>query len=211
MALKLRIPGAQKNGRHEENFLLVKKWLKQTKKRWLMIFDNADQESEAILKGYWPLGAEGAILITSRTYYNFLKDGNRKGDTIKPFNDSEAWDLFLRILGKEYLLGRENNQLRESEVAAAKAWLVKLGGLPLSIQTAARLILSRQRADGTTIAEAYDTFKTHEILLPARQRSERSPLIQSLDALFDMTFTTLSAPARDLLSVLALLSPGMVC
>jgi hypothetical protein len=33
-------------------------------------------------------------------------------------------------------------------------------------------------------------------------------MIQNLDALFDMTFTALSAHARDLLSVLALLSPG---
>jgi len=48
-----------------------------------------------------------------------------------------------------------------------------------------------------------------EHFLPDRYLADRSPMIRNLDTLFDMVFTGLSKHARALLSVLALLSPGM--
>ena len=62
VAVSLNLPGADKSGHHEENSVAVQKWLNKTKRTWMMIFDNA--EDEKILKGYWPIGAQGAILIT---------------------------------------------------------------------------------------------------------------------------------------------------
>jgi hypothetical protein len=129
MAIALQIPGADSKGRHEENQQMVQKWLKQTKKRWLMIFDNADKESEAILRGYWPIGANGSILITSRQYYNFMKDINRKGETIKPFNDRESWDLLIQLIGDKWTEAANSGQLKPSDIQAAKDWIEKLGGL----------------------------------------------------------------------------------
>lgn len=55
VALALNLPGAAKDGRHEENLLAVLKWLKLTKRNWLLIFDNA--EKDQILQKYWPVGA----------------------------------------------------------------------------------------------------------------------------------------------------------
>jgi len=52
-----------------------------------MIFDNAERDQ--VLKAYWPIGASGAILITSRKYYNFSKDLQRKGGTVKPLTRGE--------------------------------------------------------------------------------------------------------------------------
>jgi len=43
MAVALQLPGADRHGHHEENLIAVQKWLKLTKRRWLMIFDNAGQ------------------------------------------------------------------------------------------------------------------------------------------------------------------------
>lgn len=129
MAMKLQIPGADNKGHHEENQQNVQKWLKQTKKRWLMIFDNADKESETILRRYWPIGANGSILITSRQYYNSMKDINRKGETIKPFNERESWDMLVRLIGDKWTEASNSGQLKPSDIQAAKDWVEKLGGL----------------------------------------------------------------------------------
>ena len=48
VAVSLNLPGADRDGHHEENLLAVHQWLKKTKKRWLMIFDNA---GESIARG----------------------------------------------------------------------------------------------------------------------------------------------------------------
>lgn len=68
-------------------------------------------------------------MITSRTYYNFMKDVNRKGETIKTFNEKESWDLLLLLLGEKYTEAYKNNVMRQSDIVAAKAWLDRLGGL----------------------------------------------------------------------------------
>jgi hypothetical protein len=122
-------------------------WLTTRKeKRWLMIFDNAgmrppeyfvisnsdpfiDKESETILRGYWPIGAVGSILITSRQYYNFMKDVNRKGETVKPFNEHESWDLLVLLLGDIWNDAEKSGQLTPADMQAAKSWVKKLEGL----------------------------------------------------------------------------------
>ena len=88
-----------------------------------------DKESETTLRGYWPLGANGSILITSRQYYNFMKDSNRKGETIKPFNEKESWDLLVRLIGDTWTQAERSGQLKEADYQAARQWLEKLGGL----------------------------------------------------------------------------------
>lgn len=41
IAKVLKLPGAEASLPHEENLLKVHSWLKKTKKKWLLIFDNA--------------------------------------------------------------------------------------------------------------------------------------------------------------------------
>lgn len=81
------------------------------------------------MKGYWPIGANGAILITSRTYHNFLKDSNRKGETVQMFNADESWNLMLRLLGDEWVTAYKNGKIKQADELAAKSWLKLLGGL----------------------------------------------------------------------------------
>ena len=82
------------------------------------------QSKESILKGYWPIGAKGAILITSRKYYNFIKDKQRKGDTVKPFNEQQSFDLLMLLLGEQWQ-SRTTRLLRQAEITAAKTLLKK--------------------------------------------------------------------------------------
>ena len=77
----------------------------------------------------------------------------------------------------------------------------------MAIQQAAELIKNPD-IGGTTIESTYVSFINHKNKLPPRQAGERSDIVKSLDTLWSMTFDYLTKGARDLLSVLSLLSPG---
>jgi hypothetical protein len=75
------------------------------------------------------LGANGAILITSRKYYNFMKDNRRKGDTVKPFNEKQSWDLLIKLLGSDWEDLDKKGLIKVSEEQAAKTLLKSIGGV----------------------------------------------------------------------------------
>jgi len=154
------------------------------------------------------VGASGAILITSRKYINFSRDLQRKGDTIKPFDPKQSWDLLLQLLGDDWKKTERDGRMPASEVTAAKNMLDRLDGLALAIQQAAILIQDPE-IGGPTIAKTYEMFKEKNRTLPERHSSIRSSSERSLDALWDMTFNSLTRNARALLGVLSWLSPGI--
>ncbi len=166
-------------------------------------------ERDQILKGYLPIGASGAILFTSRRYYNFSNDGKRKGTTVLPFDPKQSWDLLLQLLGEDWKRMDREGRIPASEVTAAKHMLHQLEGLALAIQQAAILIKDSE-IGGPTIAKTYEMFKEKSLTLPERHMTPRSSSERSLDALWDMTFNSLTRNARALLGVLAWLSPGTV-
>ena len=154
------------------------------------------------------MGASGAILTTSRKYHNFSKDLQRKGETIKPFGPAQSWDLLLQLLGDDWKKMEREGQIPPSEVSAAKNMLEKLGGLVLAIQLAA-ILIKNPEIGGHTISKTYKMFKEKSRTLPERHVSDRSSTEKSLDALWDMTFNSLTKNARALLGGLAWLSPGI--
>lgn len=154
------------------------------------------------------MGASGAILTTSRKYHNFSKDLQRKGETIRPFDPAQSWDLLLQLLGDDWKKLEREGRIPPSEILAAKNMLEKLGGLALAIQQAAILIKNAE-IGGPTISKTYDRFKERIRTLPERHVSDRSSTEKPLDALWDMTFNSLTKKARVLLGVLAWLSPGI--
>ena len=79
--------------------------------------------------------------------------------------------------------------------------------LALAIQQAAELI-KNQKIGGPTILSTLESFKKHKRDLPPRPSMERSEIVHSLDSLWSITFNARTTNARDLLSVLSLLSPG---
>ena len=68
-------------------------------------------------------------MITSRKYYNFMKDNKRKGDTVKPFNEKQSWDLLMKLLGSDYQELDRNGLMKVSEEQAARAMLKSIGGV----------------------------------------------------------------------------------
>jgi hypothetical protein len=207
VAVSLTLPGAARSGHHQENILAVQNWLKKTRKKWLLIFDNA--EHDQVLKLYWPHSASGAILITSRKYFNYSNDGQRKGSTIKPFSLQESWNLLLQLLGDDWKKDDREGRIPQTEVVAAKNILAELEGLALAIQQAAILIRD-STTGGPTISKTFELFKEGMRTLPPQYRSERSASETALDALWDMSFRALSPNARTLLGVMGWLSPGKI-
>jgi hypothetical protein len=206
MAITLHLPNAALHGRHEENQLAVLDWLKKTPRRWLLIFDNA--ERAAVMKGYWPFGANGAILITSRSYYNFLNDDQRRGDTVSTFNDDQSFGLLCRLLGPDWRSLYEEGKVVKSEKDAAHEFLSRLDGLALAIQQAA-ILIKDPNIGGNTIESTFEYYKVRADRLPDRVAGPRSDTYHALDTLWDMVFELLSPNAKDFLGVLSLLTPGM--
>ena len=146
-------------------------------------------------------------MITSRSYFNFSKDVERKGETIKPFRAPEDWDLLLQLLGDDWQREEREGRISATETAAAKMMLEKLEGLPLAIRQAARLIKDPE-IGGPTIAMTHEVFKKRVDSLQIAHLGSKSTSIRALNALWDMTFRSLDANARTLLGVLAWFSPG---
>ena len=138
-----------------------------------------------------------------------MKDDKRKGETVKPFNPEQAWDLLIRLVGPEWVSNQYRGTIPEDEVKAGKTLLEKLGGLALAIQQAATLVAS-PKVGRRTIKELLQVFDEHYKSLPPRKTSDRSPLIQALDTLWSIAFGALNPDARSLLSVLAHLSPDRI-
>jgi len=65
-----------------------------------------------------------------------MKDENRRGVTIKPFNDRESWDLLVQLLGDKWTQAVKSGRLKHSDMSAAKSWVEKLGGLRKSLTAA---------------------------------------------------------------------------
>ncbi|KAG4441817.1 hypothetical protein IFR05_002681 [Cadophora sp. M221] len=191
VAVSLNLPGADRDRHHEENLAAVHKWLKRTKKKWLLIFDNA--------------GVNGSILMTSRKWYNYTKDVDRHGETVKPFDPEPSWELLLGFLGEDWKRKVED----PLEVEAAKAMLGELEGLALAIQQTAVLVKDPE-IGGVSIVETYTKFKERKETLPERFSGKRSSSEQALDALWDIIFKALQPDARVLIGVLAWLSPDKI-
>ena len=213
IAVALELDGADKNGHFEENLMKVLGWLRRTRKRWLLIYDNAEREQ--LLKGYWPMGARGSILLTSRSFYNFFEDDQRHGETVPLFTEEERWELLMSRLGPKWQAEHfnESDMMANVERAAARTLLDRTGGLPLAIGHASTLILNPKIGahDGDTSVRGFLElfYKSHEIL-PKRQTGSRDTLIHSLDTIWSIAFDNLSSNARALLGVLALLSPDSI-
>lgn len=101
---------------------MVKQWLEACERRWLLIFDNA--EDWASLKPYWP-SRGGALLLTSQNAS--LAQVTRSEVRLQPFPKAEGGRLLLKL----------NHHVNVDAPADASGQANRiadeLGGLPLAI------------------------------------------------------------------------------
>lgn len=122
----------------------------------------------------------------------------RQGDTVTPFSPKQSWDLLLQLLGEDWQKDEREGRIDSTEVAAAKSLLDKLAGLALAIQQAA-ICIKNPEVGGTSIAGTLSLFNERIRDLPDRHGKPRNESEKSLDALWDISFSSLSRNARDLL------------
>jgi hypothetical protein len=100
--------------------------------------------------------------ITSRKYYNFNNDAHRGGDTIKPFNDKQGWDLLMKLLGEEWQELDRRGLIVVSERNAAKELLTSLGGVSRPIAQVSFLELIQENSSHLQFNKRRSLSKTRK-------------------------------------------------
>ena len=128
-------------------------WIGSLKENYIMIFDNADVLSPAVLEGYFPCGRKGNILITSR-------NSSMKTLTL-PENSLEVTEMEERdAIG--LLLKASCLESPTSDIQVEASRVVKeLFYLPLAIDQAGAYIAS----GATTIGDYLAKYSEHRKLL----------------------------------------------
>ncbi|KAK4059480.1 hypothetical protein Trihar35433_10756 [Trichoderma harzianum] len=183
IALRLKLPGAQPN-LHNENLQLVQNWFQTTDCKWLVVYDNVEDDN--LLEPYWPESSHGTVVITTRNH-NLVHKFATSGLEITSW-DAKTGSEFLLFLLKDNI-GRDIQSERLSAVELAE----KLGGHALGISHMAGLIQRRS----CTIADFM------RIYLKDPKRLHKS----ELQAVWDESFGTLERNSRAFLGVASFLVP----
>ncbi|MFC9331788.1 tetratricopeptide repeat protein [Kitasatospora sp. NPDC057015] len=201
-ARQVRAPGAA--GRPEEveqdadAFL---RWLATTDRSWLVVLDNATEQTP---DGLWPgtsRGGRGRVIATTRLRGAEASDAGRALVDVGVYSARES----AAYLRQRLEAARCAHLLDDTTADLAEA----LGHLPLALAYAAAYLIRRRRSAGRYLRLFHDRAQTLEDVLPARtgvdgyQRSVTAALLLSLDAARQEE--PLAVPA---LSLTALLDPA---
>ncbi|KAM0511972.1 hypothetical protein ACHAPE_009328 [Trichoderma viride] len=181
MALRLKLPGAQPN-LHNENLQLVQNWFQGTDCKWLVVYDNV--EDDELLGPYWPEGGHGKAIITTRNHnlvYKFATSGLEIASW-----DAKTGSEFLLFLLKDNI-GRDI----QAEGLSAFELAEKLSGHALGISHIAGLIQQR----------SWSITEFMRIYLEDPRRLHKS----ELQAVWDVSFGTLERDSRVFLGVASFL------
>jgi len=137
-------------------------------RRWLLIFDNADQPED--LSGIIPRDGPGDVLITSR---------NHRWQAVV---ETVQVDVFNRAESTEFLAKRVPKGLKEAE---ADQLAEELGDLPLALEQAGAL----QAETGMPVDEYLRLLKEHTTQLMAEGRAPEYP--RSMTAAWKLSVATL--------------------
>jgi hypothetical protein len=137
-----------------------------------------------------------------------MKDKQRMGDRVKPFNEQQRFDLLILLLWDKWQDRQKRGTLIQLEIVTAKILLKKIGRLALDIQQAS-ISINNPESGGSTIACALELLSSNAQDLPEPPTPKRSEMIYVLDPPWDMNLSILTPNSRNFLSVLELFSPGV--
>ncbi|KAH8807474.1 P-loop containing nucleoside triphosphate hydrolase protein [Xylogone sp. PMI_703] len=191
IAVRLKLPGAQPKD-HDHNRTLVLGWLQNTGCRWLLIFDNV--EFVDLLMRYWPTASRGQVIITTRNH-NFAFYPTDGGLEITEWDTGTGSQFLIHLLSADI-----SKQLTKEEARSAHELSLNLGGHALALSFMASLIQRRS----WSIEEFVQMYKQHP------QKVHGIFGNNSINALWTLSFQSLSEKACAILGVLAFLSPDNI-
>lgn len=161
---------------------------------WLMVFNNVDDLE--LLTSYWPIGASGSILMTSR---DPLAKNDCSGVDLESFLTTDA-AAFLRLKLK---LDDSPENLRESITLAER-----FGGLPLAISQIAALI-ARWEMTLKEFLEFYEKETSKVAVAKDNPAFLRDNYYRH--SLFTVwAFETLNSQALTILQIISFLNPNRI-
>ena len=163
-----------------------------------MVFDNADGADEIdLLDDFWPSGARGSVLITTRNK-EVLGQFTGTIHRLEKFGENEAIDLLIKLSHRE-----SNKKDREN---AAKI-CARVDYLPLAISATA----IRIDTDEITFSEFYEENTNVDLIKqPSAAQGPETRYQHSLSTVWGQNFDRLEFEARQLLCVLAFLDPDKI-
>ncbi|KAI1114464.1 P-loop containing nucleoside triphosphate hydrolase protein [Nemania sp. NC0429] len=191
IVVRLELPRGQPRD-HDKNRSLFLDWLEQTKSRWLLIFDNV--ESADLLMNYWPRASRGQVVITTRNH-NFAFYPASGGLEITEWHTEAGSQFLLHLLSTDIA-----KQLTEEEIHSAYDLSQNLSGHALGLSLMAGLIHRRSWSIKEFVA----------IYVKQPQKVHGSFGNNSINAVWGMSFKSLSERAAAILGVMAFLSPDSI-
>ncbi|RMJ15828.1 hypothetical protein CDV36_004493 [Fusarium kuroshium] len=147
LAMLLELKGAAGGSGDNHNFMVLKKWLGKTSKRWLMIYDNVNDFR--LLKEYLP-PRTGSMIVTSRFYsLSYAIPCHATRISLQKFGLDDSLHLFNR-----YRKSRDPENDTTTDLNETKELLESIDGLPLGIKQMAFYIASR----GLSVSKFLDQY-----------------------------------------------------
>lgn len=157
--------------------------------RWLIVYDNV--ESMELLLKHWPSASRGQVLITSR-HRSFALSPAGSGLEIGAWDADTGSRFLLHLLSADIAAG-----LTQGEAKSASELSEKLAGHALAISHMAGLI----HQNDWSIAECVSLYDEQPAKIHAASE------INSINALFNLSFKSLDQDSLFLLGILSFLSP----
>lgn len=191
IALRLKLPDARPMD-HEENYEIVLDWLRHTRCRWLIIYDNV--ESMDLLLSYWPVASRGQAIITSRSN-KFAFEPAEGGIEVHSWDSETGSQFLLHLLSTDI-----GDELSTAEIKSADQLSEKLSGHALAISHIAGLIHRRS----WSISDFLEIYKKQP------QKMYGLSGNSSINALWDISFNSLDPKSREILGVLSFTAPEAI-
>lgn len=164
------------------------------------MYDNA--ENWEIIKSYWPLCAQGSIVLTSQ-HSKLAQLSGGSQIALQPLHHSHGAKLLLRYLG------RNADEVSFQDISEAESISDVVGGLPMAISHMAGYI-DTTKISLTEFNEIYQRRKLSNRIWRQNCRAWTYQYPGSLDTLWDIALQQLSGEARSLIYKLSMLSPDRI-
>jgi hypothetical protein len=172
--------------------------------RWLIVFDNV--EDPVLLNPYWPNGAKGTIIVTTRNtevarlYPAFKIE-------VQPFSNVDSRKFLIKIV---YADAEEDYDPNSADIASADHVASALGHLPLALDLVGSYTASR----GMTLPrfrEVHGEYDRKFIFQnPASLYWDAQAYQRSLNSTFTFNLEFMDSSTRLLIDLVAFLDPDGV-